>query len=276
MGSINKKDTCGTCGESQQDCVGHFGVVNLELPVFHIGYFKLVLSILQNICKGCANVLLDEQQRRKYLKRLRGNVDGMSRKDILKGLNAACKKVTICPHCSSINGTVKRVGALKIIHEKFKRKAETDEELQFKQSFNTAMQLDPYIKSFIHRAQEDLNPLTVKRLFERISAQDCELMGLCSIVSSPADFIWSSFAIPPNCLRPSVGQENSSVEDDITILASEIIDINNKIKACIGDGSQISIMMEYWDFLQLQCAMYITSELPGIPNHLQGVCINLL
>jgi hypothetical protein len=33
--------------------------------------------------------------------------------------------------------------------------------------------------------------------------------------------------------------------------------------------------MEHWDYLQLQCAMYVTSDLPGVPNHLQSVNIRL-
>ena len=33
------------------DCAGHFGYVALELPVFHVGFFKAVISILQKICK---------------------------------------------------------------------------------------------------------------------------------------------------------------------------------------------------------------------------------
>ena len=44
-----------------RECMGHFGHIELELPVFHIGYFKATLNILQRICKvhqlcmrGCA------------------------------------------------------------------------------------------------------------------------------------------------------------------------------------------------------------------------------
>lgn len=33
------------------DCVGHFGYIKLVLPVFHIGFFKHVIGILQIICK---------------------------------------------------------------------------------------------------------------------------------------------------------------------------------------------------------------------------------
>ena len=32
-------------------CEGHFGHIELELPVFHIGYFKATVTILQRICK---------------------------------------------------------------------------------------------------------------------------------------------------------------------------------------------------------------------------------
>jgi DNA-directed RNA polymerase III subunit RPC1 len=94
-------------------------------------------------------------------------------------------------------------------------------------------------------------------------------MGLDPQHARPELFMWKSIPVPPVCIRPSVGQENASTEDDLTILASEIIDVNTKIKACMEDGTQASYLMEFWDFLQLQCAMYITSDLPGIPSHLQ-------
>jgi DNA-directed RNA polymerase III subunit RPC1 len=35
------------------DCAGHFGYIKLVLPVFHIGYFKAIIAILQEICKVC-------------------------------------------------------------------------------------------------------------------------------------------------------------------------------------------------------------------------------
>ena len=44
------------------------GYIKLELPVFHIGYMKATLGILQCICKTCSHVLLDVSERRKYLK----------------------------------------------------------------------------------------------------------------------------------------------------------------------------------------------------------------
>ncbi|KAI8929830.1 hypothetical protein BC831DRAFT_442224 [Entophlyctis helioformis] len=271
LGTADKSVPCETCGENMQDCVGHYGVIRLMLPVFHIGYFKLMITVLQNICKTCSCVLLDEQTRRVYLKRIRNpNLDSVRRKDVLKNINAHCKKTSRCPHCGSLNGMVKKVGALKVVHEKFKKKSKTEEEEAFRQSFENASKLDPTLRHHVSKAQEDLNPLVIMNLFQAISNEDCELIGLNPEHARPELFIWSALPVPPVCIRPSVGQENSSTEDDLTVLASEIVDINTKIRACILEGTQTPLLMEYWDFLQLQCAMYVTSDLPGIPNHLQG------
>jgi DNA-directed RNA polymerase III subunit RPC1 len=35
---------CETCNLKLADCAGHFGYIKLELPVFHIGYFKNTLQ----------------------------------------------------------------------------------------------------------------------------------------------------------------------------------------------------------------------------------------
>ena len=51
---------CETCGQKLADCVGHFGYIRLVKPVFHIGYFRNMVQILQCICKKCSAVLLPQ------------------------------------------------------------------------------------------------------------------------------------------------------------------------------------------------------------------------
>jgi DNA-directed RNA polymerase III subunit RPC1 len=53
MGISGKMFACETCGKHLQECHGHFGHVRLCLPVFHVGYFKKVIQLLQSICKAC-------------------------------------------------------------------------------------------------------------------------------------------------------------------------------------------------------------------------------
>ncbi|TPX48240.1 DNA-directed RNA polymerase [Synchytrium endobioticum] len=274
LGCGSKGDLCETCGEQINECVGHFGVIMLNRPVFHIGYFKPLINVLQNICKTCATVLLDETKRRSFLNRLRNpNLDGIQRQEILKSLNALCKKTGVCPHCGATNGSIKKMGALKLIHEKYKKKPRKDaveEAHNFYSSFSSAAKHTPEIKPHLKKAQEDLNPRTVLELLKRISNEDCELMGLNSHVGRPERFILEHIAVPPLCIRPSIGQENASTEDDITVLMSEIVETNAKIRKIEIDGETPQQLMDHWDYLQLQCAMYITSELPGIPSTLQA------
>ena len=53
QGTSTKGGICAGCGLGLSDCPGHFGHISLELPVFHVGYFKAILTILQKICKAC-------------------------------------------------------------------------------------------------------------------------------------------------------------------------------------------------------------------------------
>ena len=46
-----KGKSCETCKKTLETCPGHFGYLKLDLPVFHVGYFKHTLNILQCICK---------------------------------------------------------------------------------------------------------------------------------------------------------------------------------------------------------------------------------
>ena len=53
QGTSEKNAFCETCGLNAVDCVGHYAYIKLVVPVFHIGYFKHTIGILQCICKVC-------------------------------------------------------------------------------------------------------------------------------------------------------------------------------------------------------------------------------
>jgi DNA-directed RNA polymerase III subunit RPC1 len=115
---------------------------------------------------------LDESDRRKYLKRFRSpNLENLTRQTLSKAVNVACRKVVYCPYCTSINGTVKKAGALKIVHEKFRAKKTADDFANWKRTFGTAISEQREIGSLLNKAHEDLNPLKVLDLFRRISAE---------------------------------------------------------------------------------------------------------
>lgn len=51
LGTSSKTGVCSTCHLPLTDCVGHYAYIELPLPVYHIGYFRNCIKILQNICK---------------------------------------------------------------------------------------------------------------------------------------------------------------------------------------------------------------------------------
>ncbi|KAG5457653.1 MAG: hypothetical protein BJ554DRAFT_2275, partial [Olpidium bornovanus] len=158
QGTTTKNDLCGTCGMKDQECSGHYGHVTLALPVFHIGYFKAIITILQDICKTCSRVLLEEADRRSYLKRFRTpRLENITRRTLVKGVNDKCRKLVYCPYCNAINGPVKKVGPLKIVHEKFRAKKTAEEHEAFKKTFEASISFTPDIKNHLSKAQDDLN-----------------------------------------------------------------------------------------------------------------------
>ena len=43
-----------------------------------------------------------------------------------------------------------------------------------------------------------------------------------------------------------------------------IVDANNMLRKQLEDGLPVTNLMETWDYLQNQCAMFINSDLPGV------------
>ena len=87
MGTTDKKLRCATCRCNYIDCPGHFGYISLFKPVFHVGYIKECVQVLQLVCKYCSRLL---------------NQDPRAR-------------IKQCPYCNRQNYNYKKVG-LKI-HE---------------------------------------------------------------------------------------------------------------------------------------------------------------
>ncbi|KJZ77416.1 DNA-directed RNA polymerase III subunit RPC1 [Hirsutella minnesotensis 3608] len=273
LGTSSKIGKCATCHDSLQDCIGHFGHVRLPLPAFHIGYLRFIMSILQEICKDCGRVLLEEPERRSFLKELRRPaLDNLRRTQICKRINEQCRKAKSCPYCGSINGQIRKVGVLKLAHDKFVtynkstaiKKVPPECKVKFDNSFNEAKRENPELQKHLRKAMEDLNPLRVLNLFKMISPTDCELLGLDPAEGRPEMFIWQFVPAPPVCIRPSVQQDTASNEDDITTKLADIVWVSGMIRSALQKGSPIQTIMEQWEYLQTQIAMYVNSDVPGL------------
>lgn len=301
MGISSKDGSCETCGETLEKCNGHFGHVKLALPVFHIGYMRLIIAVLQDICKvsglesdtegfadicqSCGRVLLSEDDRRTFLHSLRRpNLDNLARSRIAKTINEQCRKRDRCYYCGMLNGQVKKAPGqhpLKIIHDQFKKynasKAEKKviphEKVLFDRSLEQAREDLPDVDKHVKKAVDDMNPLRVLNLFRSIRTSDCELLGMDPGKGRPEIFIWKYIPAPPVCIRPSVPQDGASTEDDITSKLSDIVHVNSLIREGLQSGQPIQTLMEQWDFLQIQIAIYVNSDVPGLQQPTYGKSI---
>jgi DNA-directed RNA polymerase III subunit RPC1 len=270
MGISSNSSECATCHGNLASCHGHFGHIKLALPVFHVGYFKSIITVLQCICKNCGCVLLDESSKRSFLVDLRRpNIDNLRRMKILKKVVDQCKKQRRCLKCNHINGVVKKAAsgagpaALKIVHDTFRwigKKRAPEKEL-WDQEFDEVFQRNPELEKYAKRVHDDLNPLKVLNLFKQISPSDCEFFGIDSARGGrPEMYLWRYLPAPPVCIRPSVMMDAQSNEDDLTVKLTEIVWTSSLIKAGIEKGISINNLMEQWDYLQLSVAMYINSD----------------
>ncbi|KAK4176721.1 hypothetical protein QBC36DRAFT_4640 [Triangularia setosa] len=263
---------CGTCNQDLNGCPGHFGYVKLPLPVFHIGYLKYIQSTLQNICKSCSKILLTNEERRKFLRALRREQDNMARTAVLKRINEQCRKVRHCYHCGDLQGTIRKLSVMKLVHDKFvaynkstaQKKVAPESKIEFDASFENAKAHFAELGKHTRRAMDDMHPLKVLNLFKEISPSDCELLGLDPAEGRPEMFLWRYIPAPPICIRPSVAQESASNEDDITTKLAEIVIYGAHLRQAMLKGTPLPALMEQWEFLQLQVGMYVNSDVPGL------------
>ena len=237
-------------------------------------------------------MLLTETERRAFLRDLRRpNIDNLRKAQICKKINDQCRKTRSCHYCGDINGRVKKAGShpLKIIHEQFsyfdnskaQKKIPPPAKIAFDKSFEAARKVAEGVGRNFMKAADDLNPLRVLNLFKRITSEDCELLGMDPAEGKPEMFIWQYFPTSPVCIRPSVPQDGATTEDDLTSKISDIVHINTLLGEGIVTGQPVGTIMEQWDFLQLQLAMIINSDAPGVqPAHsfpvtIRGYCQRL-
>jgi DNA-directed RNA polymerase subunit A' len=59
LGVIEPNLRCRTCGGRVNECPGHFGIIELAMPVIHVGYAKEIKRLLQTTCRACGRMLPD-------------------------------------------------------------------------------------------------------------------------------------------------------------------------------------------------------------------------
>jgi DNA-directed RNA polymerase III subunit RPC1 len=275
LGTYDKQVPCETCGLRLAECSGHFGHIRFALPVLHVGYLKQTVAILQSICKRCSRVLLGDKERRGYLRQLRRtDIDIVARKALFSQVVAECKKQKnlVCSHCEMRNGSVKTLGTLKLVHVRFHHaKADTAARDAFNARMASAAASNDEVRAHLSHAEEDLDPLRVEQLFQRITPEDVELLDMDNVRGRPENLLIRYLSVPPVPIRPSVAMAaaQGSNEDDLTVKLSQMLIMNSIIEGAIKKGQATTVLMDNWEKLQLIAAKYFNSDQPGIPQSMR-------
>ena len=245
MGVLENGKQCRSCGQSNNNCPGHFGHYRLGRPVYYIQFLPMILNVLSCVCVSCSKLLVDKDMRTSIrLKKGEGRW-----KELLEasGNISRCGQETEDGCGSRQPDRYKREGIARIV-------AEWDA-IDGKEVKHDAM-------------KQPLEVEYVQRLFRRVTDEDVAFMGFNPRWCRPDWMICSVLAIPPPQVRPSVVQENNQrSEDDLTHKLFEIIKYNKLLlQKMEAEGSKANkgYVDELTNVLQYHIATLVDNQIPGV------------
>lgn len=224
LGVSTKAGVCETCGEALPGCAGHFGSIRLVLPVYHIGFLKHIVGILNCVCKSCGALLIGFSRKLSHVGSV--NVDAVRNE---------CKKARSCPQCRKPNGVVKKNTGFRVFHE---------------------------VRTGKETSLTEINPQACLNILRLISPDEYAFLGLKR--SPVDFIVQRVLVPPSCTRPSVDMQEEGFNEDDLTVKLSEIVNTNNILEESIQKGSSLAVINDDWDMLQLQVGLFMNSDLPSI------------
>lgn len=237
IGVIDPGLRCKTCGGRMGECPGHFGHIDLEAPVIHIGYAKLIYKILAATCRKCGKVLIGEEDRKSFLEDIeRQRVRKADVGDVIKLLFKDAVKNSVCMFCDEPQQRIK--------YDKPSTYIEIDDEGK----------------------ERRLMPTDVRERLERIPDEDVPLFGMEAKNARPEWMVLTVLPVPPVTARPSITLESGQrSEDDLTHKLVDIIRINQRFMENRDAGAPQLIIEDLWELLQYHVNTYFNNDIAGVP-----------
>ena len=250
LGVIEPGLRCKTCGQrvGKEGCPGHFGHIELAMPVVHVGYVKTILGILRSTCRGCGHLLLDDEKKRRLAMKYKTIVEsGQSTSSFSKEVIALARKSPKCPYCGRPN--------LKI---------ELDKPTTFREEGHK------------------MTPAEVREWLEKVSdaeESNMYMFGINTEVARPEWMVLTVLPVPPVTTRPSITlQTGERSEDDLTHKLVDIIRINQRLQENRDAGAPQLIVEDLWELIQYHITTYFDNQTAGIPpaRHRSGRALKTL
>jgi DNA-directed RNA polymerase II subunit RPB1 len=117
----------------------------------------------------------------------------------------------------------------------------------------------------ISDTQREIMPDEALEVLERISEEDCKILGFNADRGHPSWMIIRRLPVAPPCVRPSVEMmSNQRSEDDLTTQYISIIKTNNTLRQ--REGAAAHLIKDDWFMLQFYCATLVNNDLSGQPK----------
>jgi DNA-directed RNA polymerase subunit A' len=252
LGTLEPRQRCRTCGNISINCPGHFGHIELAVPVIHVEFAKVIYKLLSVTCRSCGRILLSDEQVEEFTAfrekemRLFGKVSDDTTKEIQKQAKKY-KKFKDCPHCGMTQSNLKFAKPTTFL-EIDKEELDTDDE------------------SVIEEVSRRLTANMIREWFERISDEDLRLLNFDPTVARPEWMVLQVLPVPPVDVRPSIILESGiRAEDDLTHKLVDIIRINQRLRENIEAGAPTLIIEDLSELLQYHVTTYFNNEVSGIP-----------
>ena len=252
LGTLEPRQRCRTCGNIAINCPGHFGHIELAVPVIHVEFAKQIYRVLSATCRGCGSVLLAEELKEKLNAqrnldiKMFGKVGEDTVKEIIKQAKKY-KKHKECPYCGMIQTVVKF------------NKPTTFNEIEKEEFFD----VEGAVEEDVTRR---LTANMIREWFERIPDDDLEMLEYNPKVARPEWMVLQVMPVPPVDVRPSIILESGiRAEDDLTHKLVDIIRINQRLRENIEAGAPTLIIEDLSELLQYHVTTYFNNEVSGIP-----------
>jgi DNA-directed RNA polymerase subunit A' len=250
LGTLEPRQRCKTCGNTAIRCPGHFGHIELAVPIVHIEFTKIVYDLLRSTCRNCGRILLPDET----IQRVRSKVDktyqllGLVPDEVYKAIMQETKRKQ-CPHCAAV---------------------------QYKINFEKPTKFSEQIPD---SGSEPLTPSMTRERLERIPDDDLQLLGFNPKTARPEWMVLQVLPVPPVYVRPSITLESGiRSEDDLTHKLVDIIRINQRLKENMDAGAPTLIIQDLSELLQYHVTTYFNNEASGIPpaRHRSGRALKTL
>ncbi|MDJ0270569.1 MAG: DNA-directed RNA polymerase subunit A' [Aigarchaeota archaeon] len=234
LGTLEPGQRCKTCGNTYLGCPGHFGHIELPVPVIHVGFAKTIYELLKCTCRSCGRILLSEDQINQFKEEIiRLQQQGRPYRHVFFRVKQRAMAEQVCPHCGEKQHKIELEKPVTIVEV-------TDS------------------------GPVRLHASTVRSRLERIPDDDLKLLDINPETSRPEWMVLTVLPVPPVYVRPSITLESGfRSEDDLTHKLVDILRVAQRLRENINAGSPSPVIAELSDLLQYHVTTYINNEAAG-------------